>query len=147
MTTLEILEKARAAIADEGRWCVGNQLRPDGRRCALGAVHTGLGHTETHSRYYSSFIFTDGNMPIFNAICQLLADAIPDENHLCDPVNGGFDTRGAGAIARYNNTHTHAEVLAWFDRAIARQRTLESLLASAHPPAEAEKLRTAEPVI
>jgi hypothetical protein len=127
MTTLEILEKARGLIAREDAWCKG-QAETIGawpiQRCAARAIDLA-----------SDCFYGEG---------EIAARAVVAASGLTAPSK--FSSR-FGGIAFLNDTHTHAEVLAWFDRAIARQRTLESLLTSAHPPAEAEKLRTADPVI
>ena len=112
-TTLDYLVAARAAIAAPENWCRNCVLIKDMHTgvesyCAWGAVNMAV--------YGSASAGSLLDMPSM----EQLFWALPDDS---EGKREGFDAR-AGVI-RYNNTHTHAEVLALFDRAIARQRVLE----------------------
>ena len=100
MTTVEILEAARALIAKPEHWCKGAQaLDATGtvrRPCSRLAVRwCSLGATDRVTRYKG--IRAD------NALYSALG--MPPEG-----------------IANFNDSHTHAEVLDLFDRAIAAER-------------------------
>lgn len=95
-TVVEVLQKARALISKPENWCqhVFKQRNNTGAMsyCAMGAVNEA-------SRWH----------PEIHPACVLaLRDA------------GGFSP--IMTIPRYNDTHTHAEVLALFDKAIAANK-------------------------
>ena len=92
MTTLDILKAARKRIEDPERWCQG-YLRGGDKWCAIGAVYEEADEAESG----------------FAAICDVLA------------AHAGLDGAAEGRLAEWNDTHTHAEVLALFDRAIATE--------------------------
>lgn len=95
MQTYEVLEKALALIEDEENWCQG-RLHDNGRYCAIGAYHT-ADHGHWFGRLSSSG----------QKARRALIDALP---------TGGFDP------AAFNNTHSHAEVIALFHRAIRQEK-------------------------
>lgn len=97
MTTREILETAKARIANESDWCKGAFMSPDGRVCAAGA-------------------------------CRLVetGDAA---GPLTGPVMRAWDALVVFApegLSYFNDSHTHAEVLALFDQAIAAEKAKEA---------------------
>ena len=101
MTTLEILEAARALIAEPEHWCQGAQaLDATGtvrRPCSRLAVRwCSLGATDRVTRY----------------------KGIRADNALYSALGMPPDI----GIANFNDSHTHAEVLDLFDRAIAAER-------------------------
>jgi hypothetical protein len=92
MTTYEVLKKALALIEDEKDWCQGKTGW--GRRCAVGAISTTVGGIGSH---------TDDvlNYPPLKALCVAL---------------------GGNGIVYFNDTHTHAEVVALFRTAIRAEK-------------------------
>lgn len=102
MTTIEVLKAARERISDPNRWTQG-----------------------TYSRH------SDGS-PAWNSgrlagVCWCASGAVQcclDLGATRFATDCAFDdlcrTLGGGCAVRYNDTHTHAEVLALFDRTIAR---------------------------
>lgn len=110
METVEILQKARELISDESRWTQGSYAREKTKagdsfeyvnpssvdalcRCALGALHCASGIDWN----------SDGSV------------RLPGEEYLVVAM-GGHE------VALFNDTHSHADVLAAFDRAIAAAR-------------------------
>lgn len=108
MNTVEILEKARELISDESRWTQGEYAR-DNR-----------GHDVD---------FNDSSACKFCALGAVLAAAGAEDD--CDSVTAHADHLLAEAVggrfindvACFNDSHSHAEILAVFDRAIAAART------------------------
>lgn len=100
---LRTLREARARIADERNWTkyTLEDVGPDGQRrfCALGAL---LGGARSASSAAGRAM----------RATPALARALPSLYRR---------SAGANAIPRYNNTHTHKDVLALFDRAIAME--------------------------
>jgi hypothetical protein len=92
--TLDLLRDGRRLLSDDRNWCQHHVLHPDGRRSVLGAVGNILSKTES---------------PWSRAATQLLARAIGRGN---DPYDSGW-------VQTYNDTHSHAEILALMDRTIA----------------------------
>lgn len=104
-TTLQVLSEARQNIADERNWAQfkrGGFL--GGPSCALGAIDVAIGRLVeideapvlSLARYARSIGFTNDR-----------AGSIRNDGWL---------------VANYNNTHSHAEVLALFDGAIEAER-------------------------
>lgn len=89
----QILREARALIEKPERWCRGNYcIRRTGQRCAVGALREVTGDA-THA-------------PIEQGeLCRLLAQA-----------GGGMDY--PSDFTQWNDDHSHAEVMAAFDKAI-----------------------------
>ena len=111
-TTLDYLVAARAAIAAPENWCQGSTLQRDGgvsSSCAWGAVNLAVKGSATVSTTR------------YDPCMRQLLWALPKGSTYKDGDGHGT----LAAVITYNNTHTHAEVLALFDRAIARQRVLE----------------------
>lgn len=106
MTVKEVLIAARAKIADPANWTQGSFAKDiDGCQvwpwdedatclCAMGAIAVSVGGYDQHS--IDSVFAT----PYFDALSEVM---------------------GAGDVVQFNDTHTHAEVLAKFDEAIAAQ--------------------------
>jgi hypothetical protein len=99
---LSVLTKARALIARPENWCVDFFIEHHGSTtayCARGAIFTALNFNEYE---YDKSSCED------KPYCEELIKALPA------PWNKTF------MVADYNNTHTHEEVLAMFDKTIAR---------------------------
>jgi hypothetical protein len=87
---LQALKDARALIADETNWCQGKVF--DGHKCcAYGALKK---------------VTEGGRRNTLRWLAQIQLEALL--------------THGYTALSYFNDTHTHAEVLNLFDRAIAR---------------------------
>ena len=104
MTTLQILKRARALIADEKNWT----------RDAYG--YDAEGRMQTCPNQHSVCFCSVG--AIAKASFTHPSDA--ERSDAIKPVlsAGGFD--GVGELIKFNDSHTHSEVLDLFDRAIAR---------------------------
>lgn len=92
-----VLKKARALIDSPEKWCRGDQgINATDPHCALGAIHhAAFGKVvgcDRSKRYWT---------PLFEAIGK--------------PPH---DFNEAWALAEWNNSHSHAEVMEAFDRAI-----------------------------
>lgn len=118
MNTLEALTKARALISDRRHW-VQNERRVKVRGgfayCAYGALDEATGKMQR----------CEDPLP------NLLLAALPSD------FEAFFYKDYAGPVADFNNSKSHAEVLAVFDRAIARQLEIEAM---AIVPAETERV-------
>jgi hypothetical protein len=92
MTPLQILKIGRARISHPSAWSQGKMIREDGSRCALG-----------------SLLHEDKFEEIHYDAARYLARALGfiGPTHECGSI-----------VAAYNDNHTHAQVLAMFDRAI-----------------------------
>lgn len=103
METIDVLRAARERIATPDKWCQqvlgidahGNQLMPEDlsravQCCAEGAVFLIAGEDDGWSAMYA----------------------------LIDQLKGA-DSERMAPVSKFNDTHTHAEVLALFDKAIA----------------------------
>lgn len=100
-TTAQILREARELIADEENWAQGwyaydeggerlNPDKPAAKRCAAGAV-----------------CYVEGVPPSRSTALGLLGAVIKDDENWCK-----------ARVFIFNDTHSHAEVLELFDRAI-----------------------------
>jgi hypothetical protein len=107
-TTLDVLVAARALIAKRENWC--RFARNDnGAYCALGAIDM--------AAYGGPVLGPDDN----NIIAPL-ADAARAMGFHYDESNCGINDGNAWLIANFNNSKSHPEVLAMFDRAIAAEK-------------------------
>lgn len=114
MNVLEALVKGRKLISDEERWTTGASARDvNGNNvpsvdptatcwCTIGAI--------------GKIVFSDGDVntcqeTIFSGAIRSLEAHVP------------YQKFGGRMIAPFNDTHTHAEVLAVWDKAIAAERT------------------------
>jgi hypothetical protein len=98
---LQTLKSARALIADEANWCQGRVF--DGHKCcAVGAL-----------RKVTEGVRFPCSRNKLRWLAQIQLEALL--------------THGYTALSYFNDTHTHAEVLALFDRAIARLEAGEVL--------------------
>ena len=92
---LGLMRSGREFLSDENNWCQRHARHPDGhRRSILGAVGN---------------ILSEAESPWTRAATQLLAIAVGKGD---GPYDGGW-------VQHFNDTHTHAEVLALMDRTIA----------------------------
>lgn len=123
MNTLDTLIAGRAAIASPENWTrhIRKISRGDGfAYCALGALDHALGHDCDRPRNSS---------PAIDALAlSLTPSQVQETNVHCTRI-WGEDTKldGPGLVAQFNNSHSHEEVLAVFDRAIQRQREIEDM--------------------
>ena len=125
-TTLDYLVAARAAIAAPENWC--QRFRNyDGKHCAMGALDKA---TEDRGDDLAHLL-----------AAQLLPREAADTREYCLGHWRMSDPSPVTLVAQFNNTHTHAEVLALFDRAIARQRVLEDRTLPAPLPDDEAKDR------
>lgn len=95
MNTLEILTLARAKIADENNWCQGEFARNN------------VGKT-TNAQSIDACSWC--------SLGAMKAVAIFTEFWLAETFMNNYTD---GSVATYNDSHTHAEVLAAWDKAIA----------------------------
>jgi hypothetical protein len=120
MNTLEKLVAARSLIAHPDNWCRGIRKTENGKGglayCAYGALDA----------------VTRTNHNIGDDLPMLLLAALPSD------YEPSFYKMGAGPVADYNNNKTHADILAVFDRAIERQRTIEGMKDAPAPVAVRE---------
>lgn len=91
--TLDILISARAWLADPDRWIQGA------------------------SWHNADGVYTDNPAAVVQT-CAIGAVALIDYDHYFDAVNQLREAMGGVAVDDFNDEHTHAEVLAAFDRAI-----------------------------
>lgn len=99
-TVVQILKDARALIADEENWT----------QCFRALDGEGK-IIDERSRYACKFCSV-------GAIARVSAGSGADEMAVRDLLRKSLT--GGHTITSFNDTHTHAEVLALFDRAIAR---------------------------
>jgi hypothetical protein len=109
MQTLQVLKGARALITSPGHWTVDTRDNRHGGHCALGALSVAMG---------MSAWTAEDHCP---EAVVVLAEATPAGKAPVEAFNGYLSQVyiAAAIVAGYNNSHSHAEVLAWFDRAIA----------------------------
>ncbi len=104
-TVAQILKEARALIADEKNWTQGDYAR------------SSLGNSTGVKNEDAECFCAIGALAKVQGITP--NDDITGASYLALEASGGEQTLGF-IVARYNDDHTHAEVLALFDRAIAR---------------------------
>ncbi len=114
-TTLDYLVAARAAITAPENWCT-QVLSADEAFCARGALHLAISGDPWKE---------EDDHPAVLALQQALPAKYRSRHEQMFFDSGRSDLIPVHRLGMYNNTHTHAEVLALFDRAIARQRVLE----------------------
>src|SRR6266576_6120822 len=107
MTKLDLLVTGRAMLANEYNWCkgVGTRPGPDGGRqyCARGAISEQL---STHDAKPMS----KEHIRLHAATIDALEDELPDYYANVQDFND-------------NRRTTHVDILALYDRAIAKQRS------------------------
>lgn len=101
----EVLVKARELIADPERW----------------VQHM---NASTADRRMVASTSCDACKWCANGAVMKVAGTCWNENYL--PAMRTLDQIGGGDIVHFNDTHTHAEVIAAFDRAIASTPSLSS---------------------
>jgi hypothetical protein len=134
MKTSELLIKARARIASPQNWCkealwqnhgAGNEAT-----CLIGALIMESNHKSIYPPTHPH------ESPTAYAACVALAAVFPQDY---PPKE-----RGLTMLPHFNDTHTHDDVIALFDRAIARSLQVEALAHVATPePAQAIVATTA----
>jgi hypothetical protein len=97
MNTLEILTAARAKIADEKNWCQGGYAKDEGGNST------------------SSYSTSACKWCSIGALKSVSGESYAGYNNALDCLVGIIQS----PIPNYNDTHTHAEVLAAWDKAIA----------------------------
>lgn len=124
MNTLEILTGARAAIAEERHWRQGirKDWASDGRWafCALGAIDEALNGKDADYHPATAVLFeclTSAERERAYGVLHRRWGHMPDM----------LSQRKHWVVVQFNNSSTHAEVLAAFDRAIERQRMIDGL--------------------
>lgn len=125
-SVLEVLVAARDLISRPENWCIDHlakaregwiedPLSPAAVQfCARGALFRAGGQEDF-----------DYRSPVGVAVAWALAIALPDSWKADGYRDQGELIRKLGpqsAIAKYNNDHTHKDILALFDRAIASER-------------------------
>jgi hypothetical protein len=101
LSTREVLVRARKLIENPERWTRGSFCDGAGRYCAAGSLLRQHLRRDPRSR---------GENPVLTpGYSELLAGM-----KAVDPFDGGFWT-----VPSWNDSHSHAEVLAAFDAAIA----------------------------
>lgn len=106
MRTLVVLKAARATIEDPVHWVKGRFSRMVNDRvcyCAVGAVAETLGNVDGGSVTLSLEL---------TKVLETLAQALP-------PSTARPSTAPVHRLTAFNDSSTHAQVLALFDRAIA----------------------------
>ena len=95
MTTKEVLIAAKALIDTPEKWCKGSYQTIDGRYCAVGAADTA----------------SPPVLAVREEVYDALVDTMPrwyiSRRYIASSFNDARKT-------------THADVMAWFDRAIAK---------------------------
>jgi hypothetical protein len=110
MDTLEVLQQARALISDPARWTQGEAaLSADGHwvfppsaQAVRWTLFGALWRVEAQAHVSEMLMDT---------VVQALVASFDPGDHVYSDTS---------RLQQYNNTHTHAEVLALFDAAIAR---------------------------
>jgi len=120
MTTLETLTAVRAVIEHPENWTIGIRKDPRGTHgyayCALGAFDEVLDEWAADDDPAVAVLARAMSFEQFTRAFHRYVQ-------LCNAKPGA-----AGIVAQFNNTSTHAEVIALIDRAISRQRTIEQML-------------------
>jgi hypothetical protein len=106
MTTLDVLKAARERISDPARWTQGDYAR------LLNDEGCGGTHPEAVKWCAYGALSVAGRPHIgpINAASDAIESLLADDGYCPDLVD-------------FNDTHTHAEVLALFDAAIAAEST------------------------
>jgi hypothetical protein len=100
MKTYEVLERALGDIQDEKNWCQGMEENLQGARCAIGSIHAKL------SEEYED-----------QCLAKYVLVRTLEANDFHSPGAHGF-----GLLADFNDTHSHAEVVALFQQAIRNEK-------------------------
>jgi hypothetical protein len=101
-STVEILREARAYLSDPARWHQGH-YGDDARTCMVGGVKRAVSGSQ-----FGSFFSDSRAYPAVMALARSIGDGV----------------RLSGVFA-FNDSTTHAEMLAAFDRAIANEEARE----------------------
>lgn len=109
--TLSLLKKTKAVIEDENHWCRGIVEDTGGRHCIMGAMNVA---DHGNSDYWRDEDATGDEWLIrYKDALHLLASLLPEDKRK-SAINDGW------ALATFNNTHSHAEVIRLLDEAIAK---------------------------
>lgn len=120
MKAYEVLEGALAHIENEENWCTGVMQRGNDQRCALGAIR--LVGMEKGLMTWSAFEGARASEPLRSAQRALGTLALQGLGLNLDPSFYTLDP-----IAAFNDTHTHAEVVALFQEAIREEKHREGV--------------------
>ncbi len=120
-TTLDHLVAARDLISKPEKWCQHLQVDSQGRHCALGALNRAISGRVESKAY---------GQDIIDLLCNMMRpqERARAKERLQRLWNVRLEGNRPSHVAQFNNTHTHGEVLALFDRAIARQRLVVELM-------------------
>jgi hypothetical protein len=125
MKTSEELQAARDIISDPEYWCQAARRIVRGDHfayCAFGAL-------EVAHNYRDHSLVAKKILPAMDALAAVaISDVVKYDGHIAVNVKNAVGNPFL-RVSGFNDSHTHAEVLAWFDKAIARQKHLEELLA------------------
>lgn len=126
---LTILSNARMELSDAGHWCKWSLQNMDGALCALGAIGRGAGIASPWAIHAAIMKL---HTPMDTAV-TVLDSQIPPGGAFVNTECIDPRYRKHHRVAAYNNalTTTHADVLAWFDRAIAARVTQLAEMATA----------------
>jgi hypothetical protein len=126
MKTINLLTAARSLISTPEAWCQGALKTSDGKFCALGAV------LEKADLPLFFSLPTDVEVtPTVDALCSAVPNSFKEsketKSSLRELSNQTEPYINWATVAYYNNSHSHEEVLAMFDMAIARQLVIDSM--------------------
>lgn len=105
METFEVLEKARDLIINPKDWCCEGWGWETGRRCAIHAIASVLGHEDE----------------VTEEAChvQIAVENVMRQEELAD----GW----SAYLGYFNDTHSHADVIDLFNRAIRAEKAKSGL--------------------
>lgn len=110
-TVVDILVKARKLLSDKKRWTQGAYCRGAGG-CIIMTMRGEMRHAVVQDEIDTS--------SSYSALAAIWAVLEPNDTLYSPVVLLARYT--SGSIGEFNDTHTHEEVLALFDRAIAENR-------------------------
>lgn len=110
-----VLRAATEVIRKPENWCKGARDNGKGAHCAMGAVGVAL---KAHNLNHPGHALFGPIVADLAANTPIPASQMARDPHN-SPWNDTFDFEAPGnanwKVARYNNTSTHEQVLAWFE--------------------------------